>query len=132
MRNLGTLLLAFFVSILVAGIVQNQLAVAFKAREEFIAVMMLFMLTAIVTTVVLGIALAVSKSVAGIDWTALALLVIAALTLCGLLAFGALASGTTALNADDLHIAAEIAVPTALMTAIQWWLVRRRSLRMQA
>ena len=71
MRTLGALLLAFFVSVIIAGIVQNQLAVAFGAGEEFIAVMMLFVLSAIVTTMAFGIALALSRSVAGIDWTAL-------------------------------------------------------------
>ena len=74
MRTVGALLLAFFVSVFVAGIVQNQLAVAFGAGEEFIAVMMLFVLSAIVTTIAFGIALALSRSVAVIDWTALALL----------------------------------------------------------
>ena len=125
MRTVGTLLLAFLVSVFVAGIVQNQLAVAFGAREEFIAVMMLFVLSAIVTTVALGIALALSRTVAAIDWTALALLGLVVVTLVALVLLGAGTSQLT-VGQGDLAILAEIVVPTALMIAIQWWLVRRR------
>jgi len=133
MRNIGTLLLALLVSAAVAGAVQNQLAVALGAREEFIAVMMLFSLSVIVTTIALGVALAVSKTVSGVDLTALALLVAAALVLVGgLFATSAIAERKVSLSPDDLHIIAEIAVPTALMIAIQWWLVRRRWWRAHA
>ena len=133
MRNIGTLLLALLVSAAVAGAVQNQLAVALGAREEFIAVMMLFSLSVIVTTIALGVALAVSKTVSGVDLTALALLVAAALVLVGgLFATSAIAERKVSLSPDDLHIIAEIAVPTALMIGIQWWLVRRRWWRAHA
>lgn len=125
MRTAGALLLAFLVSIFVAGIVQNQLAVAFGAAEEFIAVMMLFVLSAIVTTMAFGIALALSRSVAVIDWTALALLGLVAVMLAALVLLGAGTSQLT-IGRGDLPILAEIVVPTALMIAIQWWLVRRR------
>ena len=125
MRTVGALLLAFFVSVFVAGIVQNQLAVALGAGEEFIAVMMLFVLSAIVTTVAFGIALALSRSVAVIDWTALALLGLVAVAIVALVLLGAGTSQLT-MGRGDLAILAEIVVPTALMIGIQWWLVRRR------
>ena len=125
MRTAGALLLAFFVSIFVAGIVQNQLAVAFGAGEEFIAVTMLFVLCAIVTTVAFGVALALSRSVAAIDWTALALFGLIAVMIVALVLLGAGTSQLTVGRAD-LPILAEIVVPTALMIGIQWWLVRRR------
>jgi hypothetical protein len=129
MRSFGTLVLAFFVSTTVAGIVQNQLAVAFGAREEFIAVMMLFVLTAITVTIAFGVALAVAKTAAGIDWTALGLLILSAVGVGALIAFGAVADRKLTVNAADLKIIAEILVPTALMIAIQWWFVRRRRAR---
>ena len=58
---------SLFVSVLVAGIVQNQLAVAFGTDEEYIAVMMLLVLIAVVATMAFGIALVRSRSVAVID-----------------------------------------------------------------
>lgn len=125
MRSVGTLLLAFLISVFVAGIVQNQLAVAFGTGEEFIAVMMLFVLSAIATTIAFGIALVVSRSVAGIDWTALAQLGLVAVMIVGLILLGAGQSQLT-VNRADIPILAEIVVPTALMIGIQWWLVRRR------
>ena len=131
MRTAGVLLLAFLVSIVVAGIVQNQLAVAFGAGEELIAVIMLFVLTAIVTTVAFGLALALSRSVAANDWTALALLGLVALMIAALVLLGAGSSQLT-IGRGDLLILAEIVVPTALMIGIQWWLVRRRRRRAPA
>jgi hypothetical protein len=132
MKTFGTLVLAFFASAFVAGIVQNQLAVAFGAREEFIAVMMLFVLTAITVTVVFGVALAVAKTVSGIDWTALGLLVVTVLLLIVLSVLGAGSIQNLRVTAQDLPIIAEILVPTALLIAIQWWFVRRRWRRANA
>jgi hypothetical protein len=129
MRSFGTLVLAFFVSTIIAGIVQNQLAVAFGAREEFIAVMMLFVLTAITVTVVFGIALGVAKTASGIDWTALGLLIAAVAGIGVLIALGVVADRRLTVNAADLKIIAEILVPTALLIGIQWWFVRRRRAR---
>jgi len=126
MKSFLTLVLAFFVSSFVAGIVQNQLAVAFGAREEFIAVMMLFVLTAITVTVVFGIALAVAKTVSGIDWTAVALLVLAVVGLVVMSVLGAGSIRNLTITKQDLAIVAEILVPTAILIAIQWWFVRRR------
>jgi hypothetical protein len=125
MRTAGALLLAFFVSTLVAGIVQNRIAVAFGAGEEFIAVIMLFVLSAIVTAITFGIALALSRSVAVIDWTALALLGLVAVMIAALVVLGAGPNKLT-MERGDIAILAEIVVPTALMIGIQWWLVRRR------
>ena len=74
MRSFGALLLAFFISVFVAGIVQNQIAVAYGAREEFIAVVMLFIATAIVAIVAFGIALAVARF--SMPWGAVTALVL--------------------------------------------------------
>jgi hypothetical protein len=132
MRSFGTLVLAFFVSIAVAGIVQNQLAVAFGAREEFIAVMMLFALTALTVTFAFAVALGVAKTVSGIDWTALGLLIASVAGIGVLVALGAAADRKLTVNAADLKIIAEILVPTALLIGIQWWFVRRRRRAPQA
>jgi hypothetical protein len=132
MRSFGTLVLAFFVSIAVAGIVQNQLAVAFGAREEFIAVMMLFALTTITVTFAFAVALGVAKTVSGIDWTALGLLIASVAGIGVLVALGAAADRRLTVNAADLKIIAEILVPTALLIGIQWWFVRRRRRAPQA
>ena len=129
MRSFGTIVLAFFVSTIVAGIVQNQLAVAFGAREEFIVVMVLFVLVVITVTVAFGLALAFARTVAGIDWTALALAGLVVLLIAGLLAAAAIADRRLAIGRQDLAIIAELAVPAAVLIAIQWWLVRRRRAR---
>jgi len=126
MRSFGALLLAFFISTFVAGIVQNQLAIAYGAREEFIAVMMLFVLTAIVAIVAFGVALALARSPRGIDWTALTLLVLVTAMVVWLALLGAGPDHRITISADDIPILTQIAAPTALMIAIQWWLVRRR------
>jgi hypothetical protein len=132
MRSFGTLVLAFFVSTIVAGIVQNQLAVAFGAREEFIAIMMLFALTVITVTFAFAVALGVAKTVSGIDWTALGLLIASVAGIGILVALGAAADRRLTVNAADLKIIAEILVPTALLIGIQWWFVRRRRRAPQA
>lgn len=83
------------------------------------------MLSAIATTIAFGFALVVSRSVAGINWTALTLLGLVAVMIVGLILLGAGQSQLT-VNRADIPILAEIVVPTALMIGIQWWLVRRR------
>ena len=126
MKSLGTLLLAFFASTIVAGVVQNQLAVALGAREEFIAVMMLFVLSALTTTFAFGVALAVAKTESGIDRAALGLVCLMVLVVVGFMIAGAIASRELSITAQDRNILVEILVPTAVMIAIQWWIVRRR------
>jgi len=126
MKSLGTLLLAFFASTIVAGVVQNQLAVALGAREEFIAVMMLFVLSALTTTFAFGVALAVAKTESGIDRAALGLVCLMVLVVVGFMIAGAIASRELSITAQDRNILVEILVPTAVMIGIQWWIVRRR------
>jgi len=126
MKSLGTLLLAFFASTIVAGVVQNQLAVALGAREEFIAVMMLFVLSALTTTFAFGVALAVAKTESGINRAAFGLVCLMALVVVGFMIAGAIASRELSITAQDRNILVEILVPTAVMIAIQWWIVRRR------
>jgi|SoiMethySBSTD1v2_1073268.scaffolds.fasta_scaffold3244182_1 hypothetical protein len=125
MRAFGTLLLALILSGLIAGAVQVQLGVAFKADVELIIPMVLLVLITPLTTVVLGIAHAASGTVATIDRAAMALLGLAVLAAAALLVWDVVAS--RALTRGGLAIIAEIAVPLLVMIAIQWWLVRRRA-----
>jgi hypothetical protein len=127
MRSFGTLLLALILSGLIAGAVQVQLGVAFKADVELIIPMLLLMLITPLTTVVLGIGLVASGKVATIDRAAMALLGLTVLAAAALLVWDVVA--TRALTRSGLAIIAEIAVPLLVMIAIQWWLVRRRARR---
>ena len=124
MRSFWTLLLAMILSGLIAGAVQVQLGVAFKADVELIIPMVLLMLMTPLTTVVLGIALGAAGKAATIDRVALGLIGLTVLAAAALLIWDVVAS--RALTRGGLAIIAEIAVPLLVMTAIQWWLVRRR------
>ena len=125
MRSAFTLLLAFLVSSFVGGMAQTLLAVASDTGEEFSAILMLFLLSAVVAIGVFGTALFVAKSARGIDGTALGLLVTVAALIAALAWIGA-GDETVTFSAQDLPMLAGLALPTALMIGIQWWLVRRR------
>lgn len=126
MRSLATLLLAYVLSVLIAGVVQNQFAVAFKATEEFIVVVLIFVVMSVVSIVAFAIALLAGRAAKGIDWTAAGLVAVLMLGIAGLVAFGASGGGPLVVTRQDLQIIAEIVVPTILMIVIQWWMVRRR------
>ena len=131
MRSFVTLLLAFLVSAFVGVMVQTHLAIAFDAGEEFTPILMLFLMSAVVAIVAFGVALVVARSARGIDRTALFLLGIVAVLIAALALIGA-GGETVTFAVQDLPMLAEIAVPTALMIGIQWWLVRRRWRRAHA
>jgi hypothetical protein len=131
MRSVLTLLLAFILSAFVGTMVQTQLAVAFNAGVEFAAVLMLFLISAVVAIIVFAIALAAARRAGIIDWVALALLVVTALMVAAFAVIGA-GGRAIAMSRDDLPILAEIVVPTAIMIGIQWWMVRRRWRRVRA
>ena len=124
MRAFATLLLALVSSGLIAGAVQVQLGVAFKADVELVIPMALLALMTPLTTVLLGIALGAAGRVATIDRVALGLIGLTILAAAALLVWDVVA--TRALNRAGLAIIAEIAVPLLIMIAIQWWLVRGR------
>jgi hypothetical protein len=123
MRTFGTLVLALFLSGLVAGMLQNVIAVRSGADLEFVLAMLALMLLTFATTVVLGIALAAGWS---IDRTALWLVAVIALLVILLEGWSVMAArGVKDLKADALIVVLYIAVPALLMIAIQWLLVRR-------
>jgi hypothetical protein len=125
MRSFGTLLLALILSGLIAGAVQIQLGVAFKADVELIIPMVLLTLMTPLTTVVLGIAIGAAGKAATIDRVALGLTGLTVLAAAGLLILDLVASH--ALTRGGLAIIAETGVPLLVMIAIQWCLVRRRA-----
>ena len=124
MRSFGALLLALVSSGLIAAAVQIQLGIAFKADLELVLSMVLLALLTPLTTAVFGIALGAAGKAATIDRVAMALLGLTVLAAVVLLVWDFAAA--RAFTRDGLAIVAEIAVPLAVMVAIQWWLVRRR------
>lgn len=133
MRGFAALVLAFVVSGLVAGAVQAQLGIMFHAREDLIIMMMILAAMTLITTFILGIALAGSNTVSGVDWTAGVLLGGTMLIIFGFAAFVAFAMAPRSRIAhDDIEIFVEIVVPFAIMMAIQWWLVRRHWIKSAA
>src|SRR5436190_759306 len=106
MRSFWTLLLAMILSGLIAGAVQVQLGVAFKADVELIIPMVLLMLMTPLTTVVLGIALGAAGKAATIDRVALGLIGLTVLAAAALLIWDVVAS--RALTRGGLAIIAEI------------------------
>jgi hypothetical protein len=124
MRAFGTLLLAFLVSGFVAGMVQLQIGVAFKADLELLLAMLVLWAMTLLTSVALGLALGLASTAAVIDRVALGLIGIAILAAAALLAWDLVDSRR--LTRASLAIVIEITVPVLVMIAIQWWLVRRR------
>jgi hypothetical protein len=126
MRTFGTLLLAYLVSGLIAGMVQLQLGIALKADMEFIIAMIVLAAMTLVTTVALGIALGTASSIMTIDRVATVLLGFTVLAVLALMIFDFIDTRSIAISRDSLAILIEIAIPTIIMITIQWWLVRRR------
>jgi hypothetical protein len=124
MRSFGVLLLAWVVSGFVAGVVQLQIGVALKADLELVVAMLVLAAMTLLTTVVFGIALAVAGRIAMIDRTAMALLGFTALAVIAAIVWEFAAA--RAISPGSVAVLVEIAVPAAIMIAIQWWLVRRR------
>ena len=120
MRKLSTLVLAFFLSGIVASAVQIQLGVYFKADVELGIAMVALAVMTLVTTLALGIALAAARTVSTVDAVAGALVGVTLLGLAVLIFFAGAAQRT------DVPIFIEIVLPIVVMIAIQWWLMRRR------
>lgn len=126
MGKLFTLVVSFFVSLLVGGMAQNAWAVWAKADQEFIAAIAGFVLLTVIASVVFGIALFAGL---GIDKTARWLcIVVVALAAATVVASQATAGAAGSLKADVVFIS-YIVAPTLIMIAIQWYFVRRRALR---
>lgn len=125
MRGFGTLTLAFFLSGFIAGVLQLQLGIWFKADLELaLAIVALFLFTA-AASIVFGVILVSVGTPAAINRAAVALFVLMMLALIGL----EVAAGLSARSAQDfkrdLPILLYIVAPSTVMLFIPWWLVRR-------
>lgn len=126
MGKLFTLVVSFFVSILVAGMAQNALAVWAKADQEFIVAIMGFVLLTIAASVAFGIALFARLSIGRTAvWLCIVVLTLTAVTI---VASQVTAGPTGSLKADAMFMS-YIVVPTLIMIVVQWFFVRRRALR---
>ena len=127
MRSFGTLLLAFFLSGVIAGAAQLLIAVILRVGMEIILGMMLLAAATPLTTIALGIALATWRPVRAVDWTAAALLGLVALGAVGLVLLEFRHMNAITVTRTTLRLLVATAVSLALMIAIQWWLVRQRA-----
>lgn len=132
MRGFGALVLAFVVSGVVAGAVQVALGITFNAREKLIVTMMVLAAMTLITTFILGLALAGSTTVSGVDWTAGVLLGVTMLIIFGLAAIVVAMSPRSPIVREDVAIFLEIVVPFAVTMSVQWWLVRRHWIKSAA
>ena len=132
MRGTGTLVIAFVLSLLGAGIVQNLLAVAFDAHEEFIIAILALVLFALIAAIAFGVALAANPTARGIDRTALTLLFITVVLAIFLAGWSWWDLRPEDGLGDDLAIIAEILLPWPIVIAVQWLFVRRRAVRLAA
>jgi hypothetical protein len=126
MRTFGILLLAYLLSGLIAGMVQLQIAIAFKTDMEFIIAMIVLAAMTLVTTVALGIALGTASSIVTVDRVATVLLGFTVVAVLALMAFEFIDTRSIVIRRGSLAILIEIAIPTIIMITVQWWLVRRR------
>jgi hypothetical protein len=122
MRGVGTLLLAFFLSGFVAGMLQNVIAVRTGADLEYVLAIFALMALTLVTSVVLAITLLSGWS---IDRAVLWLLAVVALFVAVLEGWSLVAARGVADLKKDALIVLYIAAPALVMIAIQWLLVRR-------
>ncbi len=126
MRAVWSFLVALFVSVLVSQVVAQQLAIMFHSQEEFIAVMALLLLFAVVCLVAFSIALLAGSGTAkSLNRTAIGLALFALLASAAMTVFGMSQSDWTVPSPYDLKLIAEIIFPALVIIAVQWWFVRR-------
>lgn len=129
MRTFWSFVWAFFLSLMVSQIVAQQMAVYFKAQEEFIAVIMLLIIFTVVSLAIFAIVFVVGKSPAALDKTAFILAGIAIASVAAIALFDFATNGWKQLDIKELQLCAEIMTPAVIVVAAQWWVVRRRALR---
>ncbi len=128
MRTVWSFFIALLVSMLASQLVAQQLAIWFRSREEFIAVMALLLLFTIVSIVVFSLVFVVKDAAPrAIDRAALVLGVFAAMAVAAATLFGMSQSAWALPSPYDLKLIAEILPPALIAVAVQWWFVRRRS-----
>ncbi len=126
MRNFWAFTGAFFLSYMVAGMAAVGLAEHFKAREEFILVLMALTPFNFISLIVFAIAYGRAKTPRTFDRAAIGLGIGVVASIVALVALAAVADGKLSFGAQDFAITAEWFVPAVLTIAVQWWLLRRR------
>jgi hypothetical protein len=129
MRTFFSFLLALMASLFVSQIVAQMLAIQFKSREEFIAVMALLFLFAVVCIVILALVYAIGASVASLNRASLILSGLVIAVTAALTVFGMSQSNWAWPGDYDLKLIAEILFPALLVVAVQWALLHRRIAR---
>jgi hypothetical protein len=127
---LGALLLSF----LVAMVAAHQLAMEFRASEEFILVLLAIPAFVPIALAAFAIAYPFTSGVSTLNIVAIALavIVIALVALPGMaekLAVRATASHTA--RVENTYIVLELVIPALLAVLVQWGMVRRRWLRVR-
>ena len=122
---IGSHLLSLFVALTVGIILADH----FKAREEFIAVIMALILFSWIATIVFVVVYLLAARVGMIGYAAAGLAAGAAVLVMLPSFFD---SSPNRANEQDYALLAELLLPTALMLTIQWAVIRRRWLAVRA
>ena len=126
MKAVWSFFLALLMSTFLSQVVAQQLAVMFHSQEEFIAVMALLLLFAVISIVVLSLVFVVKKAAAvSLNRAVIGLAAFAILTIAAMTIFGMSQSDWTVPSSYDLKLIAEILFPALIVVAVQWWFVRR-------
>ena len=122
---IGSHLLSLFVALTVGIILADH----FKAREEFIAVIMALILFSWIATIVFVVVYLLAARVGTIGYAATGLAAGVAVLVMLPSFFD---NSPNRANEQDYALLAELLLPTALMLTIQWAVIRRRWLAVRA
>lgn len=125
LRGLATAMIALLVSAFAGSMAAVAIAEYVRAQEEFILVFMGVPIVALITTIALLIAGALGRLGAG----AFVLLVLVILLTVAAFVASLYTQGTFAATARDTPIIAGFAIPSVVVIAAQWLVLRLRARR---
>jgi hypothetical protein len=128
-RMVLSLCAALILSLLAGGMVVQVIAQAVRGDEVYILAFMWVPLVACLCLVVLGVTGAIAGTVGALDRAAMILGLLAAAAGIGLLIWSLVAGGGANLAREGPLIAAFV-LPVWAVTLTQWWLLRRRAVRL--
>jgi hypothetical protein len=129
MRAFATFAVAWFLSMVMAQIVAQQLAIYFGTRDELILVMFIIGAFAVVSLSVLTMAFIGGAGVRPIDIAGGIAATLAVLLVCGITLYGMARNNWNLPTRYDMQIIVEIICPSLMVVLIQWWFLRRYRLR---
>lgn len=129
MRTFFWFAIALVLSQVVGQMVAIPLAIQFRTREEFIAVMFALVLFAALNIAVLSFAFVMSDRATSIDMAAFVVAAVTVGLVAALIGYAVIVAGVQSLTIYDIHLAIEFLAPALVIVLIQWWLVRRCKLR---